>query len=191
MKLTTSVFFLLLSLSIQAQTLDKVIISGSVNSGTPVHAADCFLKNNEHLGGLTDTLGYFQFHVPRTMLYDTLVISAMGYERKEVPLSSIDLGQDTAYFYLDQQSILLQEVLIESDGLDLKNMVLKAVANLPNNYPNKRHQMRGLYRKVSTKGGEYTHVEEAAFIIEDNGYKKPSERISGRFRLRFRRAGPG
>lgn len=177
MKLAVSSLFLLLSLSVQAQSLQKTTVSGIVNSRTPVQSADCFLKNNEHVGTLTDASGYFQFSFPKSMLYDTLVILAMGFERKEVPLSSIDFGRDTVYFYVDQQSFLLKEVIIESTGLDLKGMVLKALANVPNNYPNKRHQLKGLYRKVSTKGAQFTHLEEAAIVVEDNGYRQPSASV--------------
>lgn len=114
MKLPTALFCFLLSLSTQAQILERITISGIVSGKSPVPAADFFLKNHSHRGGLTDTSGYFRFSVPTTMLYDTLVISAIGFERKEVPLSSIDPDQDTVYFCLEQQSILLGEVLIES-----------------------------------------------------------------------------
>lgn len=174
MKLAASSLFFLVSLIVQAQSVHKIAISGSISARSPVESADCFLKNNEHVGTLTDASGYFHFSFPKSMLYDTLVIWAMGFERKEVPLSSIDLHEDTVYFYLDQQSVVLNEVLIESNGLDLKGMVLKALASVPNNYPNKRHQLKGLYRKVSTKGSQFTHLEEAAIVVEDNGYGKSS-----------------
>ena len=160
-----------LPLCIQAQTIRKISISGIVNAGSPIDAADCFLKNNQHLGTLTDSLGYFHFKFPQTFLYDTLIISALGFEQQEVALSSIDLSQDTVYFYLEQQSIVLNEVLIESEGYNLKKLVLRAVANIPRNYPNERHQMKGLYRKVSTAGAGYTHLQEAAITVEDHGYK--------------------
>ena len=165
--------FLFLPLCMEAQTAQKISLSGIVNAGRPIHAADCFLKNNQHLGTMTDSVGYFQFTFPPTLLYDTLVISALGFETSELPLSSIDLMQDTVHFYLEQQSILLNEVLIESKGPDLKGLVLKALARMSDNYPNKPHQLRGLYRKVSTEGAGYTHLEEAAVIIDDNSYGRP------------------
>jgi hypothetical protein len=48
------------------------------------------------------------------------------------------------------------------------------VGNVPDNCPNKLHQLQGLYRKISTKGTRFTHLEEAAVVVEDNGYQKPS-----------------
>lgn len=173
LNLFTSLSFVFLSLSTQAQSLQQLSVSGIVLSQAPVEAADCYLKNNEHVGTLTNTAGYFHLSFPKSMLYDTLVILAMGFERKEVPLASLNLDQDTVLFNLEQQSILLKEVLIESTGLNLKEMVLKAVANVPINYPSKRHQLRGLYRKVSTKGTQFTHLEEAVIALEDDGYQKP------------------
>lgn len=117
------------------------------------------------------------------MLSDTLVILAMGFERKEVALASIDLNLDTVYYNLDQQSIVLQEILIESPGFNLKDMVLQAVANIPNNYPAKRHQLQGLYRKVSTQGTRFTHLAEAVIVVEDNGYRTPSDLIKIKLKI--------
>jgi hypothetical protein len=176
-RLIMSLSLVLLSVSIRAQTLEKINISGIINSSSPVPAADCFLKNNEQLGSISDTSGYFRLTFPKALIYDTLVISAMGFERSEVPLSTIDFNQDIVYFYIDRQPIYLGEVLIESERYDPKNLVFKAIANIPNNLPNKRHQLKGLYRKVSTRGSEYTHIEEAAIILEDRGYRKPSESV--------------
>lgn len=175
--LISFILFVLLSLSTRAQSFERTSVSGIVHSQAPVESADCYLKNSEHVGTLTNTSGYFHLSFPNSMLYDTLVILAIGFERKEVPLASIKLKQDTVYFYLDQQSIVLQEILIESTGLNLKDMVLKAVGNVPDNYPNKLHQLQGLYRKVSTKGTRFTHLEEAAVVVEDNGYQKPSSLV--------------
>ena len=148
-------------------------ISGILNGGKPIKGAHCFLKNHEHIGSVTDTTGYFHFNFQHTLLYDTLVISAIGFDKKEMPLFSVTLGQDTNYFYLKQRTIILNEVLVESKGFDLKDLVLGAYANIPKNYPDKPHQLKGLYRKVSTEGKKYTHLEEAAITIEDKGYKKP------------------
>lgn len=171
--LISFILFVLLSFSTQAQSFERSSVSGIVHSQAPVESADCYLKNNEHIGTVTNAAGYFHLSFPKSMLYDTLVILAMGFERKEVPLASVNLKQDTVSIYLDQQSIVLHEVLIESTGLNLKDMVLKAVRSVPDNYPNKIHQLRGLYRKVSTKGTRFTHLEEAVIVVEDNGYQKP------------------
>jgi hypothetical protein len=63
---------------------------------------------------------------------------------------------------------------VESKKGDLRNFVLEVVSRVPNNYPRVKHQLRGLYRKVSTEGAKFTHVEEATVLIEDRGYKQPS-----------------
>lgn len=172
-----SILFISLSLSVQAQTHQEISLSGIILSSAPVEFADCYLKNNEHIGGLTNASGYFHLRLPTSMVYDTLVILAMGFERKEVPLASINFHQDTVYFYVNQQAIVLDEVLIESSGLNLKDIVVKAVANVPRNYPNKRHHLEGLYRKVSTKGTQFTHLEEAVIVVEDDDYRRPTASV--------------
>lgn len=169
MKLATSLLLMLIAVSVNAQ----IGISGIVKANVPIHGADVFLKNNEHVGVLTDTAGFFHLRISGSLAYDTLVILAMGFERKEVPLSGIDMSRDTLEFFIDQQSILLDEVLVESDRFDVAGLVLKAIARIPDNYPRKRHQLIGLYRKVSTDSKGYTHLQEASEIIEDGGYQNP------------------
>ena len=46
-------------------------------------------------------------------------------------------------------------------------------------------------RSGTSRLGASIHVVRESDFAARAGYKKPSERISGRFRLRFRRAGPG
>ena len=46
-------------------------------------------------------------------------------------------------------------------------------------------------RSGTSRLGASIHVVRESDFAARAGYKKPSERVSGRFRLRFRRAGPG
>jgi hypothetical protein len=156
-----------------AQENELKSISGIVEGKTAIEGAHCYLKNNEHLGSVTDSTGFFNFVFGQSLIYDTLVISSIGYQRKIIPLRSVSLDYDTNYFSLKQHTLILDELLIESSGYNLKNFVLAALVKMPENYPDQQHQMKGLYRKVSTEGKKYTHLEEAIVKIEDNGYKKP------------------
>lgn len=164
---------MVLNLHVQAQSNQKISLLGIVNDRKPIEGAHCYLKNNGHLGSVTDSSGFFRFGFQQTLLYDTLVISAIGYEQKEVPLFSVNIIQDTNYFALKQNTIILDEVLVETKGYNLKDLFLGAFANIPKNYPNKPHQLKGLYRKVGTEDTQYTHLEEAVITLEDKGYNKP------------------
>ena len=54
--------------------------------------------------------------------------------------------------------------------LRTKELIQKAIDRIPENYPDRPHQMEGFYRKVSTYENEYTHLLEAAFLMEDSSY---------------------
>ncbi|MEQ6120185.1 carboxypeptidase-like regulatory domain-containing protein [Reichenbachiella sp. MALMAid0571] len=178
MKLSILLVLIFWNYCVHAQVRQS--ISGhvrSTHSERPISGAHCYLKNNEHIGSITDSLGFFHLSFSKTLLYDTLIISRIGFAKKEVPPSFYNYTFDTLSFHLDQQSIVLNEILVESQGYDLKGFVLSAIASIPKNYPNKAHQLKGLYRKVSTQGKQYTRLEEAAIALDDYNYKTPSEAI--------------
>ncbi len=153
----------------------KGIVTDDVNQ--PIKGVHCYLKNNDHFGSVTDTLGFFQIAASGSTTYDTLVLSTIGYERKEIPLVLINQGTDTATFQLKQQSIFLEEISVETEGYDLKSLFIRALAQIRKNYPNKKHQLKGLYRSVSTEGKQYTKLEEATITIDDYSYKKSDEYV--------------
>ena len=159
-----------------AQQSNFIDIKGFVlemGSKKPISGAVCYLKNNEHIGNLTDSKGYFTFKIPKELTYDSLVISFLGYKRLNTPFQLLKLKEDTLFFQLERNAIVLNDVVIEVKSFDLKRLVLKAVENIPKNYPDKPHLLNGLYRKVSTQDNHYTHLEEAAISVQDYNYKKP------------------
>lgn len=143
-------------------------------SKKPIPGAVCYLKNNEHIGNLTDAKGCFTFKFPKELTYDSLVISFLGYKRLNTPLRLLKLKDDTLFFKLERNTIILDDLVIEAKRFDLKRLVLKAVENIPKNFPDKPHLLNGLYRKVSTQDNQYTHLEEAAISVQDDNYKKPT-----------------
>lgn len=164
---------------LHSQGNDILQLKGIVvnEANRPIIGVHCYLKNNNHFGSVTDTLGFFQIAASGSTVNDTLVLSNIGYERKEIPIALINPRTDTTTFHLKQQSIFLDEISVETEGYDLKNLYLKALAQIPKNYPDKKHQLKGLYRSVSTEGKQYTKLEEAVITIDDYSYKKPDKYI--------------
>jgi hypothetical protein len=164
--------FLLIPLFLTAQEKEPLVINGFVvefDGQKPVKGAVCFLKNNEFIGDVTDRNGQFTIIIQRTLSSDTLVISNIGYAQILKPLNDIN---DTTNFVLHTKSIMLDDVLVEAEGDKLGAMVLRAYANFPKNCPNKIHQLKGLYRKLSVEQNAYTHLEEALVTVQDYAYKK-------------------
>lgn len=173
MKTRFAFLLILIPLFLTAQEKEPLVINGSVvefDGQKPVEGAVCFLKNNEFIGNVTDRNGRFTIVVPRTLSSDTLVISNIGYSQILMTLNGI--GNDTTIFVLHRRSIMLDDVLVEAEGDKLGAMVLRAYANFPKNCPDRIHQLKGLYRKLSTEQNAYTHLEEAVMTVQDYAYKK-------------------
>jgi hypothetical protein len=147
-------------------------ISGLVldaNSSEPLPHAYLFLKSYPEFSWLASTTGEFSLNFPEVLKDDVLVVSLLGYQRLEVPISNLDKFGNK--IKLNQALIGLNEIVVKPDN-SLKEMITKAIENIPENYPEKRHQLTGLYRKVSTDYEEFTHLVEASVVVEDVGYGK-------------------
>lgn len=142
--------------------------------GGPLSNAYLFLKSYPEFNWTSNSSGNFELRFPEVLKNDTLVISLLGYHRKQVPLAR--LNPTGNLINLEEALISLNEVIVTPVDNSLKEMIFKAIDNIPKNYPDKRHQLTGLYRKVSTNYEEFTHLVEAAVVVEDLGYGKDVRR---------------
>ncbi len=166
-------FFILVNYTVFAQQAKHIILQGIVKSAyddQPIDYAACFLKNNEFIGDVTDSAGFFTISVPDHLSYDSIEISSLGYEKLIVPIQTLDKQKHVKDFFLKRKVIILNEIIVMEKRYDLKKMVFEAIKNIPENYPKNRHQLEGLYRKVATEGNQYTYLEEAYVTIEDHAY---------------------
>lgn len=162
------VFVSTFNLSAQTEISGFVFVKGGNN---PVQGAHCYFKSMQYKGVVSDELGYFKIKNLEN-LGDTLVISAIGFKQKEIPTFSLNGSTDTIKVYLNEKSIMLNEITIESDGKQLQQIILDALSKIPENYPNKPHQLSGLYRIISTERDKFTKLEEAVVVIDDYSYKR-------------------
>ncbi|MEB2782971.1 carboxypeptidase-like regulatory domain-containing protein [Algoriphagus sp. C2-6-M1] len=170
--LVFSVFFLWVHF-VAAQNQQANSISGVVidkEDSTPVQFAYLYLKNYPDFSALADERGEFKFFFPSQFMDEIVVISSIGYEKKEVSISSLAKTGNT--LKLQRQLLSLNEVTVMPEDNSMEEMISKAIDNIPKNYPDNRHQLRGFYRKVSTNYEEFTKLVEAAVLVEDVSYKK-------------------
>ena len=168
-----TVFFTFLWGFLYAQNQSAGQISGSVLDATnasPLPNAYLFLKNYPDFNGTAGPSGEFSLNFPDVLKNDTLVVSILGYQRLLIPLSR--LNRTGNRIRLDPAVIALNEVIVKPKDTSLEEMIVKAIENIPINYPDRRHQLAGLYRKVSTDYEEFTHLVEASVVVEDVGYGK-------------------
>ncbi len=101
-----------------------------------------------------------------------LEISSMGYETKEVPLST--LKTDIINVILVQAAILkLQETVVtaKKKRLSARKIIKIAIGRIPQNYPNDAFSLLGYYRDYQLKEKEYINLNEAIVQVFDPGFK--------------------
>lgn len=146
-------------------------ISGTIRDGnSPVANAYLFLKNYPDFNCLSNSEGFFKLRFPESLKNDTLVVSHIGYTKAQIAIKS--LKNNPTNITLQSKTIVLDEITVKPEEDYLKDFFQKIVQNIPKNYPEKRHQMRGLFRKLSTNYEEFTHLVEAQVVVEDVGYSK-------------------
>ncbi|EIM72393.1 hypothetical protein A3SI_19780 [Nitritalea halalkaliphila LW7] len=133
-----------------------------------------FLKNHPDFNSLTDSKGAFKLRFPEVLKNDTIIVSHIGYMKVEIPIER--LGESSSTINLKNRTIELKEITVRPEENLPGEFLLKVIQNIPNNYPEKRHQMTGLYRKVSTNYEEFTHLVEAQVLVEDVAYNKERHR---------------
>lgn len=148
-------------------------ISGIVTDkedSSPVPFAYLYLKNYPDFSALADVRGEFKFFFPSQFLDEVLVISSLGFQKMEIPIASLSKTGNT--LRLQRQLLSLNEVTVMPEDHSMEEMISQAIDNIPKNYPDKRHQLRGFYRRVSTDYEEFTKLVEAAVVVEDVSYLK-------------------
>ncbi len=105
------------------QNIDNIKVKGKIydaNKGVPLEFAGLQLMNTT-IGTITNSEGEFAFSIKKNQLGDTLLISALGYERQNVVLSIFFNNPDTV-IYMKTISILIDEVTINAADYQLKTI---------------------------------------------------------------------
>lgn len=128
LKLINVVLYSLISASIAAQ---NIRISGNVHDyqGKPIFAANIYLKNNLDKGSTSDLEGIFSFDIMPDNMKDTLVVSFIGYEKKEIPLAQLDIKK-LIYIRLKEDQTTLTEVVVKANPSLSKEFSIQSVSKL-------------------------------------------------------------
>ena len=158
MRITVLAFLLLFQFSAFAQ---EDFIHGKLldaNTNEPVVFATLRLKHKA-MGVITNQDGGFRFPKRFQQLDDILVISCMGYEKKEIPLSRLSPnGINT--IRIKPGVLALQETVVTAKkkrGLSARAIVKRAIAAIPQNYPKNTFSTVGYYRDYQMSNGQYVN----------------------------------
>jgi hypothetical protein len=170
--------FLLLTTNSFAQEA-FISISGKLIDNTskePIPYASIYIKGKSS-GTTTNDEGRFLFHVPSTLKKDTLIISVIGYDYFK---STVDLmTENESVIELKQSITLLKAITISGSKKELtgKDIVKKAVARIPENYPMKPFILEGFFRDLQKENNKAVALLEAATRFYYKDYNPSYEEV--------------
>lgn len=142
----------------QAQSHFSKDIEGKVSSADGDVAATHVLNISTRKAAITDIDGFFTINAS---LKDTLVFSAIQFQRKEIIVTAEVLTSKTIYITLDPALNQLEEVVVMPYNLtgnlaqDMRSepVVVAATLGLPNAYVKKKTQSERKLNEATTGGG--------------------------------------
>ncbi len=173
-----TLFILLLTINSYAQE-NFISIKGKLidnNSKEPIPYASVHIKDKA-IGTTTNDEGIFLFHVPSDFGNDTLIISVIGYDNFKSKISLITETENV--IRLKQNITLLNEVTISASKRELtgKDIVKKAVASIPENYPMKPFTIEGFFRDLQKENNRPVALLEAAIRSHYKDYNPGYEDV--------------
>ncbi len=145
-------------------------------SKEPIPYASVYLKGRS-IGTTTNHDGRFLFHIPSEFSNDTLVISMIGYTYFKSVVSR--MAENDTVIELKQSTTLLDEVVVKSSKKELtgKDIVRKAVAGIPENYPMKPFIIEGFFRDLQRENDKPVELLEAAVRFTYKDYNPGYEDV--------------
>src|SRR5688572_9583703 len=130
---------------------DFITISGKVidsKSLQPLPYASLIVKKKS-FATVSNEAGEFVFHIPRSSGKDTILITFVGYEIKELAIQSIDKTKPQE-ISLDPKEVFLKEVVVSNKRLSASDIIKEVLKRIPSNYPDQSHVLKGFFRDWKT-----------------------------------------
>jgi hypothetical protein len=145
-------------------------------SKEPIPYASIYIKGKS-IGTTTNDDGRFLFHVPSGFGKDTLIISVIGYNQFKSIISFM-AGRENE-IELKQSITLLSEVTVSASKKELtgNDIVKKAVASIPENYPMKPFIIEGFFRDLQKENDKPVELLEAALRFRYKDYNPGYEGV--------------
>ncbi|MBI9057697.1 MAG: carboxypeptidase-like regulatory domain-containing protein [Labilibaculum sp.] len=141
------------------------IITGTVTDSldVPLPYASVILRNSA-IGVCTNENGKYELFVTPKLQFDTLEISFIGYNtyKKLIHFNDSTFSHNIK---LSQHNIKLQDIVVTSEKLNGKLILLKAIKNLRKNYY-KNFYLEGFYREEAYKNDTIGRLIEASAAIK-------------------------
>ena len=125
------------------------------------------------VGTVTNADGEFVLKVsgkPREVVF-----SCLGYlSRRLTAAECKNLEQQEQPVRMQASSVMLDEVIVE--GREARDIVLRAISKIEQNYPKKADLLRGFYRETVQKRQRFVSIAEGVVDVYKTGYQRGENR---------------
>ncbi|RKN79929.1 carboxypeptidase-like regulatory domain-containing protein [Ulvibacterium marinum] len=141
-------------------------------TGEPVVFATIRIKDKA-VGVISNQDGGFRIPKKFKELGDILIISSMGYQKKEIPITGL-APEAINIIRLSQGVLELSEAVVTAKKkrrLTARKIVRKAIETIPMNYPQNSFSLVGYYRDYQlNQENDYVNLNEAILEAFDLGF---------------------
>lgn len=137
-----------------------------VNSKKPLIFADIVVENH-NISTVTNSDGEFLFKIPTDLLEGSIIISHLGYEKKEIKISSITKNDKIT---LSPAITALEEINIITTSKDAKTLVIETLERKSSLYNDENTLMTAFYRETIKKRKKNASLSEAVVKIHKQPY---------------------
>lgn len=162
----TMVALCLCSLFAMAQDDAVWTLSGKVTDAKTRKPMAHVSVTDRNVGTVTNEAGEFTLKLQKAP--KTVTFSCLGYKTQRLDASA--MGGVRVEVRLEPSSVMLDEIVVR--GADAKELVLKAMEKIYDNYPNEPNLLRGFYRETVEKRSHFTSISEGVVDVYKTGYDK-------------------
>jgi len=177
--------FLILSYAVGYSQQSEFVSGMLIDAETvePISFASIRVKNRA-VGVISNNDGSFRVPLKFRELNDTLEITSMGYDSREIVMGEL-LSDKINRIYLKPMLIQLDEVTLAASKkrgkgriagnkndkpTSAEEIIDHSIKNIPLNYPFNPQSYVGYYRDYQWKSGGYTNLNEAIVEVFDKGF---------------------
>lgn len=162
---------MLLTLIIPGAVSGKnIVIKGTiVNSKTNIPVAYVNVAvEGTYYGSVSNEKGDFKLVVPDELNLKSVSFSAIGFERRSVPINEI---KGNLAINLTPADYQIGEIIVMPDST-LRTLLKRAYEKIPENYPDFPTRSNGFYREcVKQENADYLYISEAVLDVYKTSFK--------------------
>ncbi|SFD21827.1 carboxypeptidase-like regulatory domain-containing protein [Algibacter pectinivorans] len=136
------------------------------DSNTPLTFTDIVITNS-YISTVTNNDGEFLLKIPTTLLKETVSISHLGYEKRELKVSEIKLN---AKIKLTPALTALNTINITTRTKNARDVIIETLKKKSSLYNNKNTVMTAFYRETIKKRRKNASLSEAVVKIHKQPY---------------------